>query len=67
MIEGDPNPLLVVSDITNFFASIDLLLLRSKFSGETSLDEKATNLLFYLLETLRPAEGLLATSKNGTV
>ena len=57
VIEEDPNPLLVVSDITNFFASIDLSLLRSKVSGETLLDEKAINLLFYLLENLRPAEG----------
>ena len=57
VIEEDPNPLLVVSDITNFFTSIDLSLLRSKISGETALDEKANNLLFYLLESLRPAEG----------
>ena len=57
VIEEDHNPLLVVSDITNFFTSIDLSLLRSKISGETALDEKANNLLFYLLESLRPAEG----------
>ena len=65
VIEGDPNPLLVVSDITSFFASIDLLLLRSKFSGETLLDEKATNLLFYLLENLRPAEGYSPSGSLG--
>ena len=65
VIEGDPNPLLVVSDITNFFASIDLSLLRSKVSGETLLDEKATNLLFYLLENLRPAEGYSPSGSLG--
>ena len=57
VIEGDLNPLLVVSDITNFFGSIDLVLLRSKVSRETELDERATNLLFYFLESLRPSEG----------
>ena len=57
VIEGDLNPLLAVSDITNFFASVDLSILRNKVSGEAILDEKATNLLFYLLENLRPAEG----------
>ena len=56
VIEGDTNPLLVVSDITNFFGSIDLSLMRSKISGQTSLDEKSNNLLFYLLENLRPVE-----------
>ena len=65
VIEGDPNPLLVVSDITNFFASIDLSLLRSKISGETFLDEKAINLLFYLLENLRPAEGYSPSGSFG--
>ena len=56
VIEDDPNPLLVISDITNFFGSIDISLLRSKVSGTTSLDTEANNLLFYLLEGLRPAE-----------
>ena len=65
VIEGDPNPLLVVSDITNFFASIDLSLLRSKVSGETLLDEKAINLLFYLLENLRPADGYSPSGSLG--
>ena len=65
VIEGDLNPLLVVSDITNFFGSIDLSLLRSKISGETILDEKANNLLFYLLEDLRPAEGYSPSGSFG--
>ena len=65
MIEEDPNPLLVVSDITNFFSSIDLTLLRSKVSGETSLDLTASNLLFYMLENLRPIEGYSPTGSLG--
>lgn len=56
LIEGDSNPFLVTSDITNFFGSIDLSLLRNKFSGVNSLDTRATNLLFYFLEHLRPIE-----------
>lgn len=56
VIEDDPNPLLVISDITNFFGSVDLSLLRSKVSGATSLDSEANDLLFYLLDRLRPSE-----------
>ena len=65
VIEGDANPLLVVSDITDFFGSIDLSLMRSKVSSQTSLDEKANNLLFYLLENLRPAEGYSPSGSFG--
>lgn len=65
VIEGDTNPLLVVSDITNFFSSIDLRLLRNKVSGQTSLDTESNNLLFYLLENLRPAEGYSPTGSFG--
>ena len=65
VIEEDPNPLLVISDITNFFGSIDLSLMRSKISGTTSLDEKANNLLFYLLENLRPAESYSPSGSFG--
>ncbi len=62
VIEEDTNPSLVISDITNFFGSIDLSLMRSKFSGFTALDEQANNLLFYLLEQLRPAESYRPTA-----
>ena len=65
VIEGDTNPLLVVSDITNFFGSIDLSLLRSKVSGETTLDAMSNNLLFYLLENLRPTEGYRPSGSFG--
>ena len=54
VIEGNLSPLLIVSDITNFFGSIDLSLMRSKISGATSLDKQANDLLFYMLENLRP-------------
>ena len=56
LIEGDVNPLLVISDITNFFGSIDLALLRNKFDSVQPLDAKSTNLLFFLLENLRPRD-----------
>ena len=65
VIEGDENPLLVVSDITNFFTSVDLSLLRSKFSSEAILDEQATDLLFFLLENLRPSEGYSPSGSLG--
>ena len=65
VIEGDQNPLLVISDITNFFTSVDLSLLRSKFSSEAILDEPATNLLFFLLENLRPSEGYSPSGSLG--
>ena len=65
VIEEDPNPLLVVSDITNFFACIDLSILRSKVTGETLMDEKAINLLFYLLENLRPGEAYRPSGSLG--
>ena len=58
VIEEDDHPLLVVSDITNFFSSIDLTLLRSQVSGETSLERKAIDLMFYLLERPAPYRGL---------
>ena len=56
LMEGDTNPFLVISDITNFFGSVDLSILRNKFSSMNSLDTKSTNLLFYLLEQLRPRD-----------
>ena len=56
VIEQDPNPFLVTSDIVNFFGSIDRSLLRSKVSGATSLNDKANDLLFYLLDGLDPTE-----------
>ena len=56
LIERDANPLLVISDITNFFGSIDISLLRNKFGSVNTLDTKATNLLFHLLEHLRPID-----------
>ena len=56
LIEGDVNPLLVISDITNFFGSIDLSLLRNKFDSVQPLDTRSTNLLFFLLENLRPRD-----------
>ena len=65
VIEEDPNPLLVVSDITNFFSSIDLSQLRSKVGGETQLDTPASDLLFYMLDNLRPAEGYSPTGSLG--
>ena len=54
VIEDDPNPLLVTSDIVNFFGSVDLSLLRSKVTGVTSLEGQANALLFYLLYRLFP-------------
>ena len=56
LIEEDANPLLVISDITNFFGSIDLSLLRNKIDSVQPLDAKSTNLLFFLLENLRPRD-----------
>ena len=56
LIEGDANPYLIISDITNFFGSIDLSLLRNKFSSVNPLTTKATNLLFHFLEHLRPID-----------
>lgn len=57
VIEDDPNPVLVTSDIVNFFGSVDLSLLRSNISGVTTLENQANDLLFYLLDRLRPADG----------
>ena len=54
VIEDDPNPWLVTSDIVNFFGSVDLSLLRSKVTGATSLEGQANDLLFYLLDRLLP-------------
>ena len=55
LIEDDPNPLLVTSDIVNFFGSVDLSLLRSKITGVTSLEGQANDLLFFLLAHLLPS------------
>ena len=54
VIEDDPNPLLVTSDIVNFYGSVDLSLLRSKVTAVTSLEGQANDLLFYLLDRLLP-------------
>ena len=55
VIEDDPNPLLVTSDIVNFFGSVDLSLLRSKITGVPALEAQANDLLFYLLDRLLPS------------
>ena len=52
VIEDDLNPLLVTSDIVNFYGSVDLSLLRSKVTEVTSLEGQANDLLFYLLDRL---------------
>ncbi len=56
LIEGDTNRFLVISDVTDFFGSIDLSLLRNKFESVNALDTRSTNLLFFLLEHLRPRD-----------
>ncbi|HLC30233.1 MAG TPA: hypothetical protein VJM51_05585 [Dehalococcoidia bacterium] len=56
VIEEDPNPFLVTSDVVNFFGSVDLSLLRGKVTGATSLDSIANDLMFYILERLQPSE-----------
>ena len=54
LIEGDVHPLLLTSDIVNFYESVDLSLLRSKVTRVTNLEERANDLLFYLLDRLLP-------------
>lgn len=55
-IAGDPKPYLFISDVVNFFGSVDLTLLRSRLSSSTNLDTRAIDLLFFLLDRIRPSE-----------
>ncbi len=55
LIEDDPNPYLVISDIVNFYGSVDLSLLRSKVTAVTSLESPANDFLFYMLDRLLPS------------
>ena len=65
VIQDDPRPYLVTSDITNFFESIDLSLLRSKISSEGALNENSINLLFHLLDRIRIVEEYRPTVSLG--
>ena len=65
VIQDDPRPLLLTSDITNFFESIDLSLMRSKISSEGALSENAINLLFHLLDRIRIIDGYRPTVSLG--
>lgn len=57
LIEEDPNPFLVTSDITNFFGSVDLSLLRVRTGRATALESCANDLLFFVLDALKPSAG----------
>lgn len=51
-IQQNDDPLMVLSDITNFFPSVNLNLLRDKMQRVSLLDNTATNLLFRILHEL---------------
>jgi hypothetical protein len=54
VVVGDFREFLVISDISNFFPSVDLGLLRDRLKGTNSLDETATDLLFFIIDACRP-------------
>lgn len=56
LIESDPSDMLVLSDITNFFGSIDLQLLRSRLENLSNLDRRATDLLFFILSGVQSVQ-----------
>lgn len=55
LIAGDPRPQVVISDVANFFPSVDLLFLRDRFNRANALDTRATDLLFYMIDSIRAA------------
>ena len=52
VIAGDDRSCIVISDVANFFPSVDLTYLRDRFNRATSLDVAATDLLFYIVSQL---------------
>jgi hypothetical protein len=65
LIEGDQRPLLVVSDVANFFPYLDLETLRASFTAKSLLDAAGTNLLFFVLDQLLPRDQYAPRSKLG--
>ena len=65
VIQEDPRPCLAVTDVSNFFPSLDLEILRQNFASHTLLESVAANLLFFLLEQLQTAEDYMPRSKLG--
>lgn len=55
VIAGDAREYVVTSDVANFFPTVDLLLLRERFNRANALDPPATDLVFYLIESIRSA------------
>ena len=56
VVSEDARDFVVISDVTDFFGSIELPLLRTRVDAVANVDNRSIDLLFDLLNRVRPAE-----------
>lgn len=56
IIDEDPREFVVISDVTDFFGSIELPRLRTRVEAAANVDNRSIDLLFDLLDRVRPTE-----------